>query len=113
MFNFPKHNRLLKHADFQTVMNGKHQKIVSPYLVVIACGPVESRPKSRVGIIASRKYGNSVQRNDFKRAVREEFRHQKDKLKGVDIVVIARHKSLHANAKTIGTALTKSLQSFF
>jgi RNase P protein component len=46
---------------------------------------------SRLGITASRKVGNAVRRNRFKRRVREWFRRRRSELDpSVDLVVIAR-----------------------
>jgi ribonuclease P protein component len=46
----------------------------------------------RIGIIVSRKYGNAVARNRFKRIVRAAFRNIKDTLKGDwDILVLPRN----------------------
>lgn len=52
---------------------------------------VSSANRSRLGITASRKVGNAVVRNRFKRRVREWFRHRRWDLPEVlDLVVIAR-----------------------
>jgi ribonuclease P protein component len=46
---------------------------------------------SRIGISASKKFGNSVERHRFARLERESFRLNEDILKaGKDIVVVAR-----------------------
>jgi ribonuclease P protein component len=52
----------------------------------------------RLGIVASRKLGDSVRRNRAKRLIREIFRHtdQLDEPKGVDIVVIPRSELFDA-----------------
>ncbi len=50
-----------------------------------------SRGQSRLGITVGKKFGNSVQRNRFKRLVRESFRALRGDLKGdYDIIVTAR-----------------------
>ena len=50
-----------------------------------------SRGRSRLGITVGKKFGNSVQRNRFKRLVRESFRTVRNSLNGnFDIIVTAR-----------------------
>ncbi len=43
---------------------------------------------SRLGLAVSRKYGNAVQRNRFKRQLRDAFRQNDFRSKGMDILVI-------------------------
>lgn len=43
---------------------------------------------SRLGLAVSRKYGNAVQRNRFKRQLRDAFRHSSFRAKGMDILAI-------------------------
>ena len=50
-----------------------------------------NRGRSRLGITVGKKFGNSVQRNRFKRLVRESFRTVRDSLNGnFDVIVTAR-----------------------
>ena len=66
-------------------------------LVVVQADPwvkpndSEGLPSSRIGITVSRKVGNAVVRNRFKRRIREWFRAHRGELgTAADIVVIAR-----------------------
>jgi ribonuclease P protein component len=48
----------------------------------------------RLGLSVSRKVGGAVQRNRWKRTIREAFRlHREDLPKGIDLVVIPREKA--------------------
>jgi ribonuclease P protein component len=84
-FSYPKSYRLLFRTDFQKVAyRGFRHK--GAYLAV------EIMPNSfqitRLGISISKKFGNSPQRNHFKRLVREAFRLNRHRLlEGFDIVV--------------------------
>lgn len=52
---------------------------------------LDTTSRSRIGITVSRKVGNAVVRNRFKRRIREWFRAHRDELDPpVDLVVIAR-----------------------
>lgn len=58
-------------------------------------GDSGARLRSRLGITVGRKCGPSVERNRFKRRVREWFRAHRDELGSpVDIVVIARREAM-------------------
>ena len=43
---------------------------------------------SRLGLAVSRKYGNAVQRNRFKRQLRDAFRQSGFRFRGIDILAI-------------------------
>jgi len=54
------------------------------------------RTESRLGIVATRRFGNAVQRNHSKRRVRELFRHHKP-AEVLDLVVLPRREFLNAH----------------
>jgi ribonuclease P protein component len=86
---FDKSRRLRRRAEFQKVFDSG-QRIRGRFLtLLVATSPA---PTTRLGIVASRKLGDSVRRNRAKRLIREIFRHiqQPDGTAGVDIVVIPR-----------------------
>lgn len=66
---FPKADRLRTRREFQFVTKLKN-RIVGKFL----CIDKRDAKKTRLGITASGRYGNSVERNRFKRLVREAFR---------------------------------------
>ena len=54
-----------------------------------------SLPSARLGIVASRKFGDAADRNRAKRLIREIFRHlDVGEMPGLDIVVIPRRELL-------------------
>lgn len=84
----PKANRLVKPADFQRIY--KQGTYFVARQMVIYCCP-SSRESIRIGFVASKKVGKSVQRSRAKRLLRESMRSQLPFLAGgYDIVVIAR-----------------------
>lgn len=86
---FGKSRRLRRRPEFQKVFDGG-QRIRGRFLTLLFATSQTST--SRLGIVASRKLGDSVRRNRAKRLIREIFRRtpQPDGLTGVDIVVIPR-----------------------
>ena len=83
--SFPKKVRLLKQADFDRVFNG--QLYAADQTLVITAAP-NGLDYIRLGLAVSRKTGNAVVRNQWKRRIREAFRLQRTLLpRGLDIVV--------------------------
>jgi ribonuclease P protein component len=99
---FRRSDRLLDSRDFRRVLRQGRRRAGRDLVVVVApksdpsnkrCKNAELRtiPGSRLGITVSRKVGNAVCRNRFKRRVRAWFREHRDEFdRDVDLVVIAR-----------------------
>lgn len=82
---FPKSARLLKSFEFKRVYDGS--VFAADDTLVIKAVPNDAG-KLRLGLSVSRKVGNAVVRNRWKRRIREAFRRQKgDFSLGLDIVV--------------------------
>ena len=89
LFGFPKEARLRKRPEFLNVQSRGVRLHTRHFVVYIAGGRA---PGARIGITASKKVGNAVVRNRWKRSVREGFRllGWRSQKQGLDLVVIAR-----------------------
>ena len=87
MPEFPKTFRLLKSAEFDRVFQRRRSR-GDGTIVVYACENDAGAP--RLGLVVSRKAGNAVVRNRWKRCLREAFRLNQTSLPPVDLVVLPR-----------------------
>jgi len=121
-FRFRPAYRLLDRRDFDRVLRGGRRRAL-PELVVVTSAPGqrgrrrdpaerEVGLRSRIGITVGRKAGSSVERNRFKRRVREWFRRQRESLDpAVDIVVIARRPAVDLSFEELSLRLARLLAS--
>ena len=87
-FSFGKRERLTKRPQFERVMNRGRKQSIATFCTVFFL--TNSLNRKRLGIIASKRTGNAVIRNQAKRKIREVFRRIKDRIEpAMDIVVIS------------------------
>lgn len=84
---FPKTVRLRKSREFEAVY-GVRQSAGDNLLVVH--GRYNGLAHARLGLTVSRRVGNAVTRNRWKRSLREAFRQVRDRLPALDLVVSPR-----------------------
>jgi len=96
--------RLKTRPEFQAVQKNGH-RVATRYVTLL--GMANNHPYDRLGLIASRKFGNAVVRNRAKRRLREAFRLSEPDtigargLKGLDLVAIPRRAMLEASFKDV------------
>ena len=90
---FSKDRRVRRRGEFQRVFD-LSIRAKGRYLTILVA-PNEGR-RMRLGIVASRKFGDSVRRNRAKRLIREVFRRSELPDIGIDVVVIPRRELLDA-----------------
>ena len=89
-FRFQKKLRLLRTTDFHRVYAQRQSVAIGP-LVMYGAHQATKRSYPRLGISVSRRVGNAVVRNLWKRRLREAFRMARPKFpESFDVVVIVR-----------------------
>lgn len=121
---FRRSDRLLDGRDYDRVLKrGRRRSLPELVVVTTPCRPepprrgdrrdqtkATPRTSSRLGITVGRKAGPSVERNRFKRRVREWFRHHRHRIESpLDIVVIARRPAVGLGLAELGERLAKLL----
>jgi ribonuclease P protein component len=87
-YRFPRSRRVLKTTEFDRVFDRRRSQS-DGVLLVYACE--NGLEYSRLGLVVSRRVGNSVARGRWKRCVREAFRLAQHELpSGLDLVVLPR-----------------------
>jgi ribonuclease P protein component len=88
-FSFAKRFRLLKPRDYQTVFD--QPPLRSSHSQFLLLSKPNGLTQARIGLVVPKKAVKlAVDRNRIKRIVRDSFRHQKDKLQGLDIIFLAK-----------------------
>jgi ribonuclease P protein component len=88
-FGFPKTSRLLNATDYKTVFGNAQLKVSCRHFLVLANR--NTRSSARLGLVIAKKNVTlAVQRNRIKRQLRVAFRHNKELLHKLDIIVMAR-----------------------
>ena len=108
--SFAKDERLLARPDFKKVMTEGRKKVVDRTCTLFFLP--NSLGRKRLGIIASRKIGNAVNRNRAKRKIREIFRRHKHLgERDMDIVVISARKLVNLPYAILEQKLMQTLQT--
>jgi ribonuclease P protein component len=89
-FRFQKKQRLLRTTDFRRVYAQRQSVAIGP-LVMYGAQQVTKLSHARIGISVSRRVGNAVVRNQWKRRLREAFLKVKTQFSAdLDVVVVVR-----------------------
>ena len=89
---FPRLERLLQSQDYVSVFTATQCKSSDAYWTVLAKSNHRQYP--RLGLaITKKKIPHASDRNRMKRIVRESFRHHKEYVMGLDIVVLCQHRA--------------------
>jgi ribonuclease P protein component len=84
---FPKRVRLLRASEFEGVFAGRASAVDAS---ISLYGAANELGYPRLGLVVSRRVGEAVVRNRWKRLLREAFRLSQQRLPALDLVCIAR-----------------------
>ena len=106
-YTFPKAARLLARREFLALQR-RGERRYSRNFIVITSPTRTARP--RLGVTASRRYGNAVMRNQIKRRLREFFRVRQARISPTrDILIIPKSRAKELSFAQIVTELEKVL----
>lgn len=104
-FRFPPALRLKTPAEFKAVYDRKRS---ASDAVLVVYAAENCRPHPRVGLSVSRKVGNAVVRNRYKRLFREAFRLLQHELPtGLDFILIPRSADAPPTLERVTASLRK------
>lgn len=90
MYELPRARRIRRRAEFVRIQNAPSARVPTRHLLMLL-RPRDSAGPARLGVVASKKVGNSVVRSRVKRLVREAFRKNPDAFPDdLDVVIIVR-----------------------
>jgi ribonuclease P protein component len=103
--NFSRKHRLIANEEFKSIFD-KAEKISQKQVTVLYKPSHNTYP--RLGIsVGKRTSSSAVRRNRIKRIIRESFRLNRENLKNVDIIVIARQACDKLSNQKLREALEK------
>jgi ribonuclease P protein component len=107
--SFSKIDRFLSKYDYRAMKSGS-KRLVGRCLCVDFKPALKGRTHSRLGITASGKFGSSVERNRFKRLVREAFRTKRQLWNPQEIHIVPRQLAKSAKFCDIANELIHLLK---
>ncbi len=119
-FRFSKSSRLLKSHEYDSVFQGGNKDVCKHFVIFAKDNARENakeiakentKARRRIGLVVSKKVGNSVERNRIKRKLREQFRLLAGASPGVarDYIVVARPGSKNASSKEVKQQLVDAM----
>lgn len=102
---FPRSHKLVTKADYKVTLNQPF-KVSHKHLLILFKPNLGTN--ARLGLMVGKRVAaHAVTRNRIKRVIRESFRAKQHELKGLDIVVIARHQCDTLNKAELRKGLDK------
>ena len=109
-FTFKRHQRLLTSSQYQAVFDHVDCRVGHKAFLILA-RKTEPTQAGRLGLVVSKKnLKRAVDRNQFKRHVRNSFRLNQSRFQGLDILVLSRNGALSMPSEALREELEKSWQ---
>jgi ribonuclease P protein component len=103
---FTPHQHITSQSDFQKIRLSGTRREGGLFCFNFLLLPEREPPLRRLGVIATKRFGNAVARNRAKRILRESFRELQVLLPpSIDVVLIARRGLRHAEHERIMSAM--------
>ncbi len=103
---FPRQVRLLTAGDYHRVFEKAETKAQSQQVLILARR--NELGFARMGLVVAKKHAKrAVDRNQFKRIVRESFRHHQSELENFDCVVLSRGGAKNLDKVQLRTMIDK------
>lgn len=107
-FHFRRTNRLLSSAEFQPLFDQPDFRVSGATLLLLARRREGNLDEPRLGlVIGRRRVRLSVHRNTIRRVSRETFRHRKDVLAGLDIILLVKAPVPRADRQVLRVELER------
>jgi ribonuclease P protein component len=109
--SFPKHHRLLRHADFERVYKQGRRHFAAHMTVFYLRRPNDESNGARVGFTVSKALGGAVQRNRIRRRLREAVRlGNSPTAVAVDVVINPKRSALTVDFGDLQAEIAKAFQ---
>lgn len=111
-FSFSKSLRLLESGDFQRVFDDAPFRASHQHFLILARANALGYP--RLGLVIAKKHLRlAVERNRFKRLIRENFRTHQHSFSGLDVIVLSRKGLENLDNQTFTQQLNQQWQRIF
>ena len=109
-YAFRRDQRLLTSHDFKCVFDHVTIKAGTGEILVLAIEK-QNEKSARLGLVVAKKnLKKAVDRNRFKRVVRESFRMHQHQLQGLEVVVLSRRGALQLDASALRKVVDQTWQ---
>lgn len=104
--SFRRCHRLLSSSDFQPLFDQPDFRVGGAHFLMLARDTARAEPRLGL-VVAKRRVRHAAWRNLIKRVCRESFRHRKDLLAGLDLIILVKAPLPHPDAAELHVELAR------